>query len=301
MSKLHSSEYFGNQRNFWWNIDFIELMSKRLNFSERYKILDVGCGIGHWGQLLAQFFPCNFKLIGIDKEKKWIDEAAKRSETFGFSNCTYQEGLAESLDFENNSFDMVTCQTLLIHVQHPEIVINEMCRVLKPDGILVLVEPNNLARNFILGNRRFHNNIDDLLLITKFQFICEKGKISLGKGDNSLGDILPGILSKAGLIQISTYLSDKAFSFIPPYGSETEKALLEQSNDWINREFWIWDKEETYSYFLAGGGVLTDFDYFWSKAMENQKKLNKSIQEEEYINAGGNVNYIISGVKPHLR
>ena len=29
--KLHSEEYFGEQSNFWWNPDFISLMSERWN------------------------------------------------------------------------------------------------------------------------------------------------------------------------------------------------------------------------------------------------------------------------------
>lgn len=172
---------------------------------------------------------------------------------------------------------MVTCQTLLIHVKYPEQVIKEMHRVLKPGGILVLVEPNNLARNFIMGNRRLHSDIDDLLSLAKFQFICEKGKINLGKGDNSLGDLLPGILNELGLIEIKTYMSDKAFSFIPPYVSSTEKSLLEQAEDWRKREFWIWDKEETKSYFLAGNGNSDEFDFFWKKAMESQNQLNELV------------------------
>lgn len=86
MRKQHSSEYFGDQRNHWWNADFLELMSKRLNLSKQYKVLDVGCGIGHWGQLIAPFLPSGSTLIGVDKEEKWIREAEKRAISLGLSN-----------------------------------------------------------------------------------------------------------------------------------------------------------------------------------------------------------------------
>jgi ubiquinone/menaquinone biosynthesis C-methylase UbiE len=56
ISKPHSAEYFGDTRDFWWNSDFLELMGKRLQFGNMKKILDVGCGVGHWGRLLALFY-----------------------------------------------------------------------------------------------------------------------------------------------------------------------------------------------------------------------------------------------------
>ena len=47
--KLHSEDYFGEQRNFWWNSDFINLLSQRWQLHRVSRMLDVGCGVGHWG------------------------------------------------------------------------------------------------------------------------------------------------------------------------------------------------------------------------------------------------------------
>src|SRR6516225_8245609 len=49
----HSAEYFGDTRDYWWNLDFLELIGKRLSFDRVQDVLDVGSGVGHWGQLLA--------------------------------------------------------------------------------------------------------------------------------------------------------------------------------------------------------------------------------------------------------
>src|SRR3989344_8725537 len=116
--KRHSEEYFGEQRDYWWNYDFLELMSKRWKLDDVHLVLDVGCGIGHWGQLLAPILPKYSKVIGIDRESDWIDKAQVRAKKLGLDKqYSYQKGTAQNLPFEDNHFDLVTCQTLLIHVK----------------------------------------------------------------------------------------------------------------------------------------------------------------------------------------
>ncbi len=49
----HSAEYFGETRDHWWHDDFIEMIAKRWRLESVRSILDVGCGVGHWGRVLA--------------------------------------------------------------------------------------------------------------------------------------------------------------------------------------------------------------------------------------------------------
>ena len=143
--KPHSADYFGETRDFWWNRDFLELMSVRWDLAKVKKALDVGCGIGHWGRCLAPFLPSDCVLTGIDRESRWIEEARKRSAGIENISVLFQQSEAERLPFLDNSFDLVTCQTVLIHMKDPVAVIREMRRVLVPGGLLVIVEPNNIA------------------------------------------------------------------------------------------------------------------------------------------------------------
>lgn len=73
--KVHSEDYFGETRNFWWNIDFLQLMGKRLHFDQISSVLDVGCGIGHWGQILSSVLPDHVELTGVDLEERSIQRA----------------------------------------------------------------------------------------------------------------------------------------------------------------------------------------------------------------------------------
>ncbi|MGC1181960.1 class I SAM-dependent methyltransferase [Legionella sp.] len=83
----------------------------------------------------------------------WIAEIYQELATLSdlSKRYSYQQGNANNIPFEDNTFDMVTCQTLLIHVGDVDHVLSEMIRVLKPGGLLVTVEPNNIARSLCLS------------------------------------------------------------------------------------------------------------------------------------------------------
>jgi SAM-dependent methyltransferase len=78
----HSWEYFGEARDFWWNLDFLELMAVRLQFDQVGTVLDAGCGIGHWGQLLARVLPPQTRFIGVDREERSLARARERAIQF---------------------------------------------------------------------------------------------------------------------------------------------------------------------------------------------------------------------------
>ncbi len=60
----HSAEYFGDARDHWWNRDFLQLVARRWRFDEVRDVLDVGCGVGHWGMLLAAVLPESTRVTG---------------------------------------------------------------------------------------------------------------------------------------------------------------------------------------------------------------------------------------------
>ncbi len=102
---------------------------------------------------------------------------------------------AESLPFADDSFDAVTCQTVLIHLENPLDALREMKRVLKPDGILICAEPNNLMGSVLKDSITAEFETDEIIEWFTFGLVKEKGKINLEKGDNSVGDLLTQFFS----------------------------------------------------------------------------------------------------------
>jgi SAM-dependent methyltransferase len=296
--KPHSAEYFGESRDFWWNPDFIGLMAKRWGLSRARRILDAGCGVGHWGRVLAPFLSPRAELIGVDREAEWVEKAAATARSRGLRRFRYRRGDANALPFEDGFFDLVTCQTLLIHVPEPRATIREFARVLKPGGLIVLSEPNNLAGALVRDSETAAAGLDELLSAVRLQALCERGKATLGLGNNSVGDLLPGLLHEAGLRDLRVHLSDKASAIVPHRTTPGQTAALAETEDWIARDVWIWDKPETRSYFLAGGGKAAEFERLWRGAMDLRRRSFDAAKANRLFGVEAGLQYLISGRKP---
>jgi SAM-dependent methyltransferase len=297
----HSAEYFGDTRDYWWNRDFLELLAKRLAFDCVRDVLDVGCGVGHWGQLLIDFLDAGANVHGVDRDPYWVEQALARASARGVTErFAYQVATAERMPFADASFDLVTCQTVLIHTADPGVVVDEMIRVARPGGLVLAAEPNNVTSTLILDSLSFDAPLDDIIACVRFKLTCERGKAALGEGHNSIGDLVPGLFAERGLVDVRVYLNDKTNALIPPYDTPEQRAGLEEGFDTTDRDFWVWSRADTQRYFLAGGGHETEFDQLWSIAMGDSEKLKKALSDRTYSNSGAAIQYVVAGRKPAL-
>ena len=117
------------------------------------RVLDVACGGGY---LLMEAERAGLEPHGIDIAQAAID----RAKTFA-PNANLVRGDAENLPYDDASFDIVTCLGSLEHFLSPPKALEEMRRVLKPDGRAVIVVPNqwfayDVARGWIEGKGLWH-------------------------------------------------------------------------------------------------------------------------------------------------
>jgi ubiquinone/menaquinone biosynthesis C-methylase UbiE len=98
------------------------------------EFLDISCGLGH----LVFFAKENgYKAYGIDISSKAI-EIARES----YPACEFLIGSAENLPFADESFDVITNLGSLEHYLDMEKAIRDSARVLKKEGIVVYMMPN---------------------------------------------------------------------------------------------------------------------------------------------------------------
>jgi SAM-dependent methyltransferase len=285
----HSAAYFGEARDFWWNLDQLELCARRIGLGDVRTVLDVGAGVGHWGRLLSRVLDPSATVVGVDPEPRWVEEAGARAPDARFS---YGQAAVEQLPFEDASFDLVTCQTVLIHVASPAVALAEMVRVVRPGGLVVASEPNNRALN-LLGTSV--TDRDEMADAARFYLVCEKGQIALGEGDNSLGDILPGLFQEAGLGGIQTYMSDKVSLMLPPYESEEQQALAREYASAAERGAFGWTREEAWRWYSAGGGDAESFEPAWARRVAENRAQVEAIASGTFHSAGGQILYLVSG------
>lgn len=295
---VHSADYFGESRDYWWHPDFVALLAARWQVDSVGDVLDVGSGLGHWSRALLPALPKEARLTGIEREPASVSEAAQRAARRGLGErMDFRVGLAEALPVDDASFDMVTCQTLLIHVPDPSIVLREMWRVLRPGGLLAVIEPVNLASGPAFEARALGAPVDTVLRLFELHLRCEEGKRLLGEGDNSLGERLPGLVQSAGFTELQVHQTDRAWSMFPPYQAPHERAAITEMRSAFEAGHATWRKADAKRYFDAGGG--DDFEAAWSETLAHGRRLQAALEAGTYALAGGYIGITIAARKPH--
>lgn len=95
------------------------------------RILEVGCGTGHW---LAALYSVTQELYGLDLSAGMLSQAQKR-----MLPIRLVWGCAERLPFKDSFFDLVFCVNAIHHFDHPQMFICEAYRVLSADGTLAVI------------------------------------------------------------------------------------------------------------------------------------------------------------------
>ena len=98
------------------------------------RVLDVACGTG-WATVAAARAVGNTgSVIGIDIADKMLDIAREKTSSIGLSNVEYRIGDAESLEFDDASFDAVICASSIFIFRNIPRALGEWYRVLKAGG-----------------------------------------------------------------------------------------------------------------------------------------------------------------------
>lgn len=297
----HSAEQFGPQRDFWWNRDFLDLMATRWRLREAASLADIGCGLGHWSRLLYPYLRAPARMVGVDREERWV-AAAVRNLRSAFPQVppdllTVVQGDATQIPLPNDSFDVVTCQTVLMHLARPIDALREMLRILRPGGLLVCVEPNNLWNYLSFTSLTAAEPVELLVRRFKFWLRYHRGKAAAGQGDHCIGDLLPGAFAQIGLTHIAVHLSDRAAALFPPYETPAQQALMQQARQWKDSGAGPWDRDELRRRVLGGGGTEELFARVYGELVEEFNREQQAIAAGTFHAAFGGITYLVSGRK----
>jgi len=100
-------------------------------------VLDLACGTGEWLRRVAETTP-EARLTGIDIAPNMVERA--RSKLQSYPQVSVQGGDAHDLPFADDTFDVVVSASTFHYFTHPHVVLEEVGRVLHPEGRLVLLD-----------------------------------------------------------------------------------------------------------------------------------------------------------------
>jgi SAM-dependent methyltransferase len=107
------------------------------------EVLDAGCGVGWGTRLLLDSGAAGVSSIDIDLEA--VEDARRRA-----PEAEIRQGDLAELPWPDQTFDLVVCFEALEHVHQQDQVLDELARVLRPAGILMVSSPN--PRVYPAGN-----------------------------------------------------------------------------------------------------------------------------------------------------
>jgi SAM-dependent methyltransferase len=103
------------------------------------KVADIGCGVGFSTLLMAEAFP-NSRFVGYDFHEPSVAEARRHAQAHGLAGRVSFEA-ASVKDIEDTGFDLATAFDCLHDMGDPRGCARAMRRILKEDGVWMVVEP----------------------------------------------------------------------------------------------------------------------------------------------------------------
>jgi len=167
------------------------------------KILDVACGSG---DMIAEWQKYTNNITGLDASTEMLKVAKKR-----FPKIPFYQELAQNLPFENESFDCLSISFGIRNVVEIDRAIEEFYRVLKANGILIILEfTRNDKKSTIREAIDFYSNS----ILPKIGEIISKNKEAYKYLPNSIENFytLDELVQKLIKFQI---LKAKTFPFSP--------------------------------------------------------------------------------------
>ncbi len=125
-----------------WRNKALKMASERLSDSNPQAVLDVACGTGDVSFRLHELFP-DAQITGLDLSPGMLEIAKKKLSAMDESakkHISFIEGDSLKMPFADDTFDMVTVAYGVRNFEHLEDGYREMLRVLKPGGVLCVIE-----------------------------------------------------------------------------------------------------------------------------------------------------------------
>lgn len=149
------------QKTLYSDQSLLELIVKTSGATKSDSVLDIGCGSG---SVSFEFAKIAQRVVGIDIKPEMIERAKEIQKGNNIDNIEWIIGDATKLQCDDSMFSMVITRFAAHHFLSPQIVINEMIRVCKPEGTIIVSDICPLKQNQDAYNRfekmlnPLHNN-----------------------------------------------------------------------------------------------------------------------------------------------
>ena len=132
-SESNIAELHGNKHELW-----LETILKLAPQKTHLKVLDIGTGPGFFAIILAK---AGHQVTGVDATEAMLTQAAENAQQ---QQVTIELISADvhKLPFDDEQFDLVISRNVTWNLKDPQQAYHEWCRVLKPEGKMIVFDAN---------------------------------------------------------------------------------------------------------------------------------------------------------------
>ncbi len=182
------------------------------------RVLDLACGDGFYTRRIADRLGADGFITGVDISPAYLSEAKLAVGEGGCAKVDFVEASFDRLPFPDGTFDLVWCAQSLYTLSDPVVAIRHVARVLRPGGIVAVLENDTLHQVFLPWPVRLELPLR----------AAELRSLQEGSGNSSkyyVGRRLPAILAAAELepLRMTTHAFDRQAPL-----SEAEQELLQR-------------------------------------------------------------------------
>ena len=167
---------------------------QEIGLTSHHKILDLGCGSGIVSSELAKITHPG-EVIGIDFSESMLKQACWLKDSQSITNLNFQLGNAYQLNFPDNYFDFVYSRLLFQHLVEPAKVLSNIYRILKPGGILYILDVDDRWLTLYPEPKSFASLCQKLTSLQKSQ-----------GGDPYVGRKIGSYIHQAGFNRVETQI-----------------------------------------------------------------------------------------------
>ncbi|MFH0774011.1 MAG: class I SAM-dependent methyltransferase [bacterium] len=191
---------------FKWQLSLLQ----RYTTGKGKRLLDIGTGKGY---LLEVASELGFDPYGVEPSPYTSKVTEKR-----FPKKIIC-GLLEDAKYKNGEFDVITMTDLIEHIPHPHSFFDEVYRILKPSGFILITTPNsNSFTRILLGKDWFQYKYEHIIYYNKvsLRHLLDKKGIEVRETRNNIKRFQMGYYYHY-FKQYSLFGIDTLFRFIYPY------------------------------------------------------------------------------------
>ena len=212
--------------------DDLPQLKRWLGIEDGMKVLDMGCGAGHFTFYLASCVK-NCEFHGFDMDDELLASARCNVPANSTNVFSFMQGDALDTKLDADTYDLIVSHTLLSNLDEPWLALKEMRRIAKPGGIIASCDSQRLSDIPYSPGYYPADELEEiescLLLKHRVSDLYEKVKPFTTHTEQCGSGVIPYSFAVAGIHDIHLHSLGRAFSLSDTrYSEEVRRTYIEQ-------------------------------------------------------------------------